>query len=65
MAGTTVFWIHRFYRWEGVHFDENTDLSPVWIQYLDRPNHVPTKLLTPTLKQKAWDEDPDSNDIEW
>ncbi len=59
------FWIHRFYMWQGVHFQEDSATLPVWIQYLDRPNHEPTKLLTPALKQKAWDEDPDFNNIEW
>jgi hypothetical protein len=59
------FWVQRFFIWSGGSFQEDTANPPIWIQYLYRSNHEPTKLLTPALKQKAWDEDPDSDDIEW
>jgi hypothetical protein len=59
------FWVHRFFIWNGNRFLEDAALPPIWIQYLYRSNHEPTKLLTPALKQKAWDEDPESNNIEW
>jgi hypothetical protein len=51
------FWVHRFFQWDGGKFEEDPKLPPVWIQYLHRPNHEPTKLLTPALKAKAWTED--------
>ena len=54
------FWVHRFYKWEGRQFQSDTDLPPMWIQYLYRPNHEVTKLLTPELKAKAWADDPES-----
>ena len=59
------FWVHRFFIWTGNAFIPDTSLPPVWIQYLERSNHEPTKLLTPALEQKVWDEDPDSDNIEW
>jgi hypothetical protein len=59
------FWVHRFYMWNGSSFITDSTLSPVWIMYLYRPNHEPTTMLTPELKQKAWDEDPESDNIEW
>ncbi|HSY43576.1 MAG TPA: hypothetical protein VK811_06660 [Candidatus Acidoferrum sp.] len=59
------FWVHRFFIWNGTGFREDPAITPIWIQYLYRSNHEPTKLLTPDLKQKAWDEDSDFNDIEW
>lgn len=59
------FWVHRFFIWNGVVFQDDTALSPLWIQYLYRSNHESTKLLTPELKQRAWNEDRDFNDIEW
>lgn len=60
------FWVHRFYQWNGIGFRIDPKLSPVWIQYLTRPNHEPTKLLIPALKAKAWAEDPESDrGIEW
>lgn len=58
------FWVHRFYEWNGVAFQLDTRLSPIWIQFLARPNHEPTKLLTPKLKAKLWTEDADSG-VEW
>jgi len=51
------FFIHKFYKWELGAFRPDTSLPPVWIQFLKRPNHVATKLLTPVLKEKAWNED--------
>ncbi len=60
------FWVHRFYRWEYGSFRTNPDLPPVWIQYLYRPNHEVTKLLTPELKTKIWADDPESEaQFEW
>ena len=60
------FWVHRFYEWNGVGFQLDPKISPVWIQYLTRTNHEPTKLLTPAAKAKAWTEDSESEpDIEW
>ncbi|HXB61110.1 MAG TPA: hypothetical protein VNU95_16175 [Candidatus Acidoferrales bacterium] len=60
------FWVHRFFEWDGQNFREDSNLPPIWIQYLNRPNHQPTKLLTPELKAKAWDDDPESKaQIEW
>jgi hypothetical protein len=60
------FWVHRFFEWDGLDFHEDPNLPPIWIQYLNRPNHQATKLLTAKLKQKAWDEDPESKArIEW
>lgn len=59
------FWVHRFYTWNGSSFITDSTLPPVWIMYLYRPNHEPTKMLTPELKQKAWVEDPESDNIEW
>jgi hypothetical protein len=60
------FWVHRFFEWDGQSFREDSDLPPIWIQYLNRPNHQATKLLTPELKAKAWNDDPESKaQIEW
>ena len=59
------FWVHRFYGWESGFFQMDADLPPVWIQYLNRPNHEATKLLTPELKAKAWAEDRESDRIDW
>jgi hypothetical protein len=61
------FWVHRLFQWNGSSFQHDTELPTLWIQYLDRPNHTPTKLLTTALKQKAWLEDADwyQNEIEW
>lgn len=61
------FWVNRFYKWNGESFQEDDLLSPIWIQYLERPNHEATKLLTLELKQKIWIEDPESDqgEIEW
>lgn len=60
------FWVHRFFLWDGSGFQVDPKLSPVWIQYLNRPNHEPTKLLTSELKAKAWAEDSELNlKIEW
>ena len=60
------FWVHRFYKWEGTQFESDSSLPPIWIQYLERPNHMETKLLTPALRAKIWAEDPESEArIEW
>jgi hypothetical protein len=60
------FWVHRFFKWEYARFDEDPNLPPIWIQYLFRSNHYPTKMLTPEIKAKAWAEDPESKaKIEW
>jgi hypothetical protein len=60
------FWIHRFFQWNGVAFQQDSRLPPVWIQYLYRPNHEPTRLLTSALKAKIWSEDEDeTGPIEW
>jgi hypothetical protein len=60
------FWVHRFYKWEDGMFQRDLNIAPVWIQYLHRPNHEPTKLLTTALKRKAWIEDSESEArIEW
>jgi hypothetical protein len=60
------FWVHRFFKWEDGAFRSDSNLSPVWIQYLNRPNHEPTKLLTTKMKAKIWIEDPESEpEIEW
>jgi len=55
-----AFWVHRFFKWENGSFRFDPGMSPVWVQYLDRPNHEPTKLLSPKLKAKIWSEDLDS-----
>ena len=61
-----TFWVHRFYKWEHDRFENDSGLSPIWIQYLERPNHTATKLLTPALKAKIWTEDPESEArMEW
>ena len=60
------FWVHRFFEWNGVSFQQDSKIPPVWIQYLNRPNHEPTKSLTPADKLKAWADDPESEArIEW
>jgi len=60
------FWVHRFFEWSGVGFQPDTKLEPIWIQYLDRPNHEPTKLLTPKLKETIWAKDSNFEaSIEW
>jgi hypothetical protein len=60
------FWVHRFYKWDNQRFHRDESLPAVWIQYLNRPNHAPTKLLTPRLKAKAWEEDFESEArIDW
>jgi len=58
------FWVHRVFQWNGVAFQMDKSFPPTWIQYLNRPNHEPTKLLTPELKMKIWMEDSEST-IEW
>ncbi len=59
------FWVHRFYKWDGsMRLDD--DCPPVWVQYLFRPNHEPTKLLTQQMKERAWAQGWDERDsIEW
>jgi hypothetical protein len=60
------FWVHRFFKWEGVKFDQDSDISPIWVQYLFRPNHEETKMLTREIKVKAWADDHESEaSIEW
>ena len=60
------FWVHRFYKWDNGNLTLDSDLPPVWVQYLYRPNHEATKLLSPQLKAKAWAEDSESErQIEW
>ena len=60
------FWVHRFYRWEDGRFAQDANLEPVWIQYLNRPNHELTKLLNSRLRAEAWQKDPESQaGIEW
>lgn len=58
------FWVHRFYKWDDSQFRLDEKLSPIWIQYLDRPNHEATKLLTPKLRAKAWASESDGR-IDW
>jgi hypothetical protein len=55
-----TFWVHRFYKWEYGNLELDSALSPIWIQYLERPNHEATRLLSPKLKAKGWSEDPES-----
>lgn len=58
---THSFWVHRFYKLdENFRFQRDESFSPIWIQYLNRPNHEPTKLLTQRLKAKAWVGDSES-----
>ncbi len=59
------FFVHRFYKWDSGSFDLDPQISPIWIQFLEKPNHHSTKLLTPALKQKAWNEGREINRIEW
>ncbi|MGO8836430.1 MAG: hypothetical protein ACLP7I_08420 [Limisphaerales bacterium] len=56
------YWVHRFYEWNGTSFRLDPKLSPVWIQFLTRTNHEPTKLLTSEAKVEAWTQD---TSIEW
>ena len=51
------YFVHRFFKWEYGTFRPDSSLPPIWIQYLFRPNHDATKLLTPRQKEKAWNED--------
>lgn len=63
---THSFWVHRFYKWEDGLFQRDEDFQTEWIQYLNRPNHRATKLLTPELKTKAWRDSAESErSIEW
>jgi hypothetical protein len=63
---THSFWVHRFYKLDNLRFERDENLTAVWIQYLNRPNHEPTKLLTPRLKAKAWAGDYDTEArIDW
>jgi hypothetical protein len=60
------FWVHRFYKWQEVRFQNDSGLPPIWIQYLEHPNHVATDLLTPALKAKIWGASTKSEEqIEW
>ncbi len=60
------FWVHRFFKWGGFSFEPDSSRSAVWVQFLNRPNHDPTTLLTPKLKAKLWEEDQRSGpEIGW
>ena len=60
------FWVHRFFKWQSQHFERDSNLPAVWIQYLYRANHEPTKLLTPLLKAEAWGDHPEAEaTIDW
>ncbi len=60
------FWVHRFYKWADLRLERDENLPTTWIQFLNRPNHEPTKLLTLKLKEKAWNEDAESGArIDW
>lgn len=61
---THSFWVHRFYKWENLRFQRDGGIPAVWIQYLHRPNHEPTKLLTERLKAWAGDSESDAR-IDW
>ena len=56
------YWVHQFYEWNGTSFRLDPKISPVWIQFLTRTNHEPTKLLAPEAKAKLWTQD---TSIEW
>lgn len=56
------FWVHQFYKWEGGNMSLDDKYSAIWIQYLFRTNHEPTKLLTPEIKAKAWAEEQERHD---
>jgi hypothetical protein len=58
---THTFWVHRFYEWDGMRLQRDESLPTIWIQYLNRPNHEPTKLLSARLRAKAWVDDPESD----
>ncbi|HOX59027.1 MAG TPA: hypothetical protein P5205_18065 [Candidatus Paceibacterota bacterium] len=63
---THSYWVHRFYKWDNLRFERDENLPPIWIQYLNRPNHEPTNLLTPRRKAKAWAGDSDADaKIDW
>ena len=63
---THSFWVHRFYKWDDLRFQRDETFPAIWIQYLNRPNHEPTKLLTARLKARAWAEDSESEPrIDW
>jgi len=57
---THSFWVHRFYKWDNLRFQRDEGFAAFWIQYLNRHNHEPTKLLTERLKAKAWAGDSES-----
>jgi hypothetical protein len=60
------FWVHRLYEWQARRFERDLSIPTIWIQYLYRANHEPTKLLTPLLKAKAWADDPEADArIDW
>lgn len=61
-----AFWVHRFFEWENGSMRLDEHHPPIWVQYLFRPNHEPTKLLTEQMKAKAWAAERDRLDyIEW
>ena len=65
---THSFFVHRFYKWEWAAFRPDSSLPPIWIQFLNKPNHEATKLLTSILKEKSWNEDNEYKmhfNIEW
>lgn len=60
------FWVHRFYKWENGSFQNDEKNPPIWIQYLNRPNHEATQLLSVKQKARAWADDAKSEaPIEW
>jgi hypothetical protein len=56
------FWVHRLYKWENGYLSLDNRYPSIWVQYLFRPNHEPSKLLTPEMKIKAWEEERDRQD---
>jgi len=63
---THSFWVHGFYKWDSLRFQRDEDIRAIWVQYLNRPNHEATKLLTERLKAKAWAKDSEAEaPIDW
>jgi hypothetical protein len=48
------FWVSRPFKWEDDSMLLDDHYPPVWVQFLFRPNHEPTKLLTAQMEAKAW-----------
>ena len=57
------FWVHRFFKWDSDSLRLDDYYPPIWVQYLLRPNHEPTKLLTSQMKAEAWAAERDVNEI--